>query len=298
MDREFHIRFTLSDVLKLVMASPVVVVLVYCLLALPWESNNAPAWVQAFGSIAAIIAAGLFPIWHFEVQERKRQQDLLKVMRVLCDEALESLWSLSNCFVMPEHEVAWMRDYLKQQKDKSWDVLLSSIAQLPISGLPPKKVVELGQMREAVAHGLLVSGMIQEWVDKGRSSADEVVRLRERRDKLGIIRDGLPPLENGVAQHKVDAQLKGESHEEEMPSYPVGKCKFYVRPFWYHVAPGHVPKAAQVQVFPPYGSGEPVVAKVEAPSQGWLDIYELYGAARKEAIKIIQSIEERDQGVY
>lgn len=61
MNREFHIRFTLSDVLKLLLASPVVVVFIFCMFALPWDSKDAPAWVQAIGSIVAIVIAIAVP---------------------------------------------------------------------------------------------------------------------------------------------------------------------------------------------------------------------------------------------
>lgn len=57
LDKEFHIRFTLADVGKLLCFSPVVVVLAYVVICLPWNSVNAPAWVQAIGSIAAIVVA-------------------------------------------------------------------------------------------------------------------------------------------------------------------------------------------------------------------------------------------------
>lgn len=57
LDKEFHIRFTLSDVGKAICFSPVIVVLVYVLICLPWDSENAAGWVQAVGSIVAILAA-------------------------------------------------------------------------------------------------------------------------------------------------------------------------------------------------------------------------------------------------
>lgn len=66
MDREFNIRFKLSDVLKLLVMSPVVVVLVLWALSWPWSDNNAPAWVQAIGSIGAIGVA----IWVGSAQAR------------------------------------------------------------------------------------------------------------------------------------------------------------------------------------------------------------------------------------
>lgn len=42
--------------------------------------NNAPAWVQAVGSIAAIVAAGLIPLWHGRVKRREVIQSLIELI--------------------------------------------------------------------------------------------------------------------------------------------------------------------------------------------------------------------------
>ncbi|MBK0052741.1 hypothetical protein [Stenotrophomonas sp. S39] len=39
-----------------------------------------PAWVQAIGSIAAIIAAGLIPLWHARVRRREVTQSLIELI--------------------------------------------------------------------------------------------------------------------------------------------------------------------------------------------------------------------------
>jgi hypothetical protein len=39
-----------------------------------------PAWVQAVGSIAAIIAAGLIPLWHGRVKRREVTQSLIELI--------------------------------------------------------------------------------------------------------------------------------------------------------------------------------------------------------------------------
>lgn len=58
-DREYNIRFTLADIGKFLCFSPILVALVYILICLPWSSADAPAWVQAVGSVLAIAAAVL-----------------------------------------------------------------------------------------------------------------------------------------------------------------------------------------------------------------------------------------------
>lgn len=42
--------------------------------------KDAPAWVQAVGSIAAIIAAGLIPLWHERVKRREVIQSLIELI--------------------------------------------------------------------------------------------------------------------------------------------------------------------------------------------------------------------------
>lgn len=42
--------------------------------------KDAPAWVQAVGSIAAIIAAGLLPLWHARVKRREVSQSLIELI--------------------------------------------------------------------------------------------------------------------------------------------------------------------------------------------------------------------------
>ena len=74
---EIVIRFTWVSVAKILFLSPVVAVPICLLFYLPWDSPNAPAWVQAVGSIAAIIAAWLIPYQHEQMRVRKQKEDLL-----------------------------------------------------------------------------------------------------------------------------------------------------------------------------------------------------------------------------
>lgn len=68
--KEFVIRFTLADIVKLLLLSPIAVLLFYGVISLPWGSANAPAWVQALGSIGAILVAAWAAIHASKVNQR------------------------------------------------------------------------------------------------------------------------------------------------------------------------------------------------------------------------------------
>lgn len=83
MEREIVIRFRLSDVLKGLLASPVVVLAVYFLLTLPWDAEAAPGWVQAIGSIGAIAAAlAVAELGHRRERERNARERLLSEVQL------------------------------------------------------------------------------------------------------------------------------------------------------------------------------------------------------------------------
>lgn len=85
-NRKFVIRFTLGDILKGIVCSPVLIIIVAGIICLPWESANAPAWVQAIGSVLAIVVA----VWVAQHQAeshltatRAQNVDLVKKLSII-----------------------------------------------------------------------------------------------------------------------------------------------------------------------------------------------------------------------
>ncbi|OPA89704.1 hypothetical protein BFW86_14625 [Pseudomonas fluorescens] len=76
-DKQFAIRFTLEDLGKGLVCSPVLLVLIASALCLPWNGSNAPAWVQPIGAVLAIISA----VWLALLQPRS-QRNVLKTQNV------------------------------------------------------------------------------------------------------------------------------------------------------------------------------------------------------------------------
>lgn len=251
------------------------------------EWGSAADWIQAVGSIIAIVAAGYFPIRHLELARKKREQSLLELMRVQADQGAEAIWLLTNCFVQPEHEMARMREYLQHHRASDFDPLVAGLGQIPIAEIPPQRVNELGQIRNAVQFGASVAAQVPAWISAGSSNPSALVTLRAKRDLLGLIRGGLPvPI--GMSDGKVDAQLRGESHEHFSEPMTIRNFKVYRRYFWYRIPEGQFARKVQVQILPPFGNVHPFTFEVESPgTAGWADIYHAERDVRETATRTI-----------
>ncbi|MFG5863666.1 hypothetical protein [Metapseudomonas sp. CR1201] len=281
LHKEITWKFTLADVGKFLVVSPVAVIAVYCLLLLPWEAEGASGWVQAFGSVIAIVAAGFFPIWHSSVMQKERETRLLELMRVLADEGLESMWLLSNTFVLPEHEVSNMRAYLEHHRQRDWEPLLASLGQVPVAEIPPAKASEFGKMLNAVQFGANVASLLPKWIEEGSSHPGVLETFRAKRALLSLIRAGLP-VPHGVKDEIVDAQARGQGHERFIPPYTIAGFKVYRRYYWYHVREGDFPRKVMIQVVPPHSGGDhPWTIIHGAPRAGWPDIYRAEDSVRE-----------------
>lgn len=156
------------------------------------NSSEVASWVQAVGSVAAIVAAAFIPIWHERVSSRKREEKLVGILRVLTLDAQQKLWLLSSTFMSVQAEVKQMQEYLNSQRQKEWGGLVSAVAQIPIAELPPLKVEGLGILRDAVSFGEYVAGLLPTWIEEGSSHPDVVVAFRGKRDLLDLIKSTMP----------------------------------------------------------------------------------------------------------
>lgn len=155
-DREFHIRFTLADVGKLLCFSPLLIGLVYLLICLPWSSVNAPAWVQAVGSVGAI-----FITWFIGQQQLEREQQRTQdERRRICLETRHAaaqarraeaarVFYLTNEFDFLNMRISAAREAVQEMKDGRWllalNDLLSRLAYEPGAGRGMTIIFELRQ---------------------------------------------------------------------------------------------------------------------------------------------------------
>lgn len=74
-NKEYIIRIKWADIAKGLAVSPFAVVLLFGLIYLPWDSPSAPAWVQAIGSIGAILGAYVIANRQHQVAEQRLENE-------------------------------------------------------------------------------------------------------------------------------------------------------------------------------------------------------------------------------
>ena len=158
------------------------------------NSAELASWVQALGSVVAIVFAAYLPIWHSKVSLKRRQDSLAEIMRVLSDEAVESLYLLSNVFYRPDRESTQMASYQKFHRGRDWASQIDQLAQIPVAELSPLAARDLSYLKDAVSFGAYVASLIPSWIEKNRGySHPDVVRvLRAKRDIAALVRSRLP----------------------------------------------------------------------------------------------------------
>lgn len=167
------------------------------------DSSDLASWVQAVGSVVAIAFAAYLPGRHAEIALKRRHESLAKIMRVIADDAVESLFMLSNAFLRPERESQQMARYQNFHRGREWLSLIEQVAQIPVAELTPKNARELSQLKDAINFGAFVAEQIPNWIKAGGVSKPDVLRvLRAKRDLAALIRSGLPGPE-GIFSHKM-----------------------------------------------------------------------------------------------
>lgn len=200
-----------------------------------WLPSEAAGWAQAIGAGVAIVVASFIPMWHAKVATVEKQRNLLGVMRVLSDEALEKLWLLSNTFLKLENAPRMMREYLYHRREQDWSGLFDAVNKIPIGELPPDSARALGYLRDAVEFGQRVVTELPQWADRGYAQPDMVVALKAKRDLLALVRGTLPHIVGVSVAGKVDAQKRGEIYELRRPMlepYSINGVKVFRHYIW------------------------------------------------------------------
>jgi hypothetical protein len=217
------------------------------------SSSDATGWVQAIGSILAIIAAGCFPLLHSKISSRNREEQLTGTLRVLMTETLEKLWQLSAVFAKFEEEVVEMREYLRHQRERQWRGLIAAIEQIPIAELPSRNVSDVGHLRDAAEFGSYVAGCLPDWVQHGSSLQNVVQALRGKRDMLMASRATMP--QSGISDPNWDWVTRLQDYEAKRAEPEVitwNMIKVYRRYAWRETW-GEIPIGFRLQYHFPSG---------------------------------------------
>ena len=161
MGRDIVIRFKWASVVKGFCLSPAIVVPIGLLLYLPWGSPNAPAWVQAVGSVAAIIAAWLIPYQHEQLRARKQKEDILSSVAWL---ALRVKNNFDHMEVVIDESDPEARDrWLFLAGPSDWATHRDAAREFPLTAFTREEISWLLSLRSITEFGVVCAETLKVW---------------------------------------------------------------------------------------------------------------------------------------
>jgi len=161
LQREFVIKSSNPAILTVYLLTPFSLLAGGLLLYVPWSSPNAPAWVQAVGSIAAIIAAWLIP-YHLERARLKKQKaDLLASVGWLALRVKNSFDHMSS--VVSKSDPDALRGWLFVSAHAEWSIHRDAAREFPLAGFTRDEISWLLALRSVTEFGVLCSEALRTW---------------------------------------------------------------------------------------------------------------------------------------
>lgn len=121
--------------------------------------EHAAAWVQALGSIGAIIAAGYFPIAHEKVREKRQIKNTLTSLMHLAG-VLVSIQD--SQYKALKNESAYDR-WKHTDKPGELEMLCSLVAEFPVSMVVGQHIEYLSEIRSSCLSAAKLSRNMIEW---------------------------------------------------------------------------------------------------------------------------------------
>lgn len=252
------------------------------------------AWIQAIGTVMALIGAIYLPIIHGDHLATKRELMILGQMRLIAEDCYEKLWMLSNCFLLADRESQAIGAYLSHGRAQEWGAIVTALNQIPLHEVPPEHVGTLAVMRNAAAQAVFVCSLLDKWiVDASHPGIIEL--LRGRRDILAIKKAKLPWPAGVPDTVDRDNQERGRNYEMATP--PLGSInvlglKVY-RQYFGMTATG--PEWVRVQIVSPLGNECAHSFQLEKDlPPGWADMAGAEAAVRDKAEEYIKDFCAQD----
>lgn len=242
------------------------------------NSSEIASWVQAFGSILAIIVAAYFPILHSKKALESRRKSLAEILRVLSDDAVESLHLLSGAFYCPVRERREMMRYETFHRNRDWQALIDQLSQIPVAELTPQLAKDLSYLKDAVGFGAHVASKIPEWMKSGGHSEPDVVRvLRAKRDLVGLIRSRLPVPQGVKSPDVTPGQMRSQVYETNKPPLePIAfdDAEIYRRYYWKDFRSAMPDRVYIHGIYPYFNNFGPSLLELPPMSGGFKEIEE------------------------
>lgn len=122
------------------------------------NSSEWASWVQAFGSIGAIIAAGYFPIAHEKVREKRDRRNVLRSLTYLADPLERYMRMLRQALL----EVNYQNRWLAGDESRQLGILGRSLNEIPASMVVAFEVALLTDLKFAYEYAAEIDRYLHE----------------------------------------------------------------------------------------------------------------------------------------
>lgn len=261
-----------------------VFVVVWALIYAPWGDESAPAWVQAVGSVFALIGAIWLPIIHSEHAEKNKKARVIGQLRMIAEDCYEQMWEVTSLFSHPGRDAAVINAYLRNGCEKKFLPVERAVAGFAIADVPPEHISSFSVLQRAVEQTSFVISLLPAWSEEGSCHPEITVAFRASRDLLGLIKAQLEWPAGVTDSGDKHFQIRYAALEARRPPLEpmfITGAKVFRRYSW---GGENYPSHVHYQIVYPYGDEHPVEHLLEADfPPGWRDIRQAESVVRKAA---------------
>jgi hypothetical protein len=143
-------------------------------------SVAAAAWIQAIGSILAIVGAGLFPYFHEAKKDRDRSDRLRRVMLLLANNQKEQLRLLHSTLFNAVEDFGEnsINPYIANRWHMKWPAHMEALRSIPMGDLSPDEVYMLNEMKVGADFAWSVCSQLDGWDVIGDREREIIQQLK------------------------------------------------------------------------------------------------------------------------
>lgn len=194
---DFTIKIKPMMILKVVVLSPVValpVFLIGYILSLTEQPSN---WVQAVGSVLALVGASLLPIWHFDRAKRQKDHEVLQLMSALAIREKEMFAMLLGCFAI-DGDLEYANSYIRNGRVYEWEPMVLALNQFPLQDLPAARAADFITLRDAAQYALYMAYRVKDFSIFSDEERFKIQTLNAKSALVSLIAVRLPDPHDAV----------------------------------------------------------------------------------------------------
>ncbi|WP_141099336.1 hypothetical protein [Pseudomonas nitroreducens] len=156
-------------------------------------------WVQAIGSIVAVIGAGAFPYFHESHRERRQQARTRRLLHMLAqrqESELLKLWKVVHDSVH-DFGAESIGPYLEKREQLRWPSHVAALDSITISDLDPFCVMALGDLKVGAAFAVLICDRLNDWNVIGDQEIVDARTLFDHYQVAQVVTEGVGHLAAG-----------------------------------------------------------------------------------------------------